>query len=146
MWQPEKNRSVAPLQQWPEAEAPNETGSHVLVSKVTTNPERPSGTQPGKMNDTILRQDVKNNGSLPEIRKVRLASGKTLRLLAQDLFGDREFWVYIYLENKSQINNPNSVPAGTELIVPDRIKYGINAADSGSVAKAKSQGNKILQR
>lgn len=96
------------------------------------------------MNDSIPRQDVKNNGSLSEARKVRLASGKTLRLLAQDLFGDREFWVYIYLENKSQINNPNSVLAGMELIVPDRIKYGINAADPGSVARAKSQGNKIL--
>ena len=114
--QPEKNKSVAILQQWPEAEV-----------KINMPP-----------------QEFKTDIPIPEVKKVRLANGKTLRLLAQDLFGDREFLVYIYLENKSQINNPNSVTAGTELIVPDRIKYGINAADPGSVARAKNQGNKIL--
>lgn len=116
VWQPGKNESTGASQQWQEAEV--KTNAPLQVLKADT--------------------------SLPEAKKVRLADGKTLRLLAQDLFGDREFWVYIYLENKSRIINPNRVPAGTELVVPDRIKYGINAADPVSVATAKNQGNKIL--
>ncbi|MDR2816627.1 MAG: hypothetical protein LBB62_08005, partial [Proteiniphilum sp.] len=47
-----------------------------------------------------------------EPEKTILQEGKTLRLLALDLFGNREFWVYIYLENRDKIPNPNRVPAG----------------------------------
>lgn len=81
-----------------------------------------------------------------EMEKITLPEGKTLRLLALDIFGDREFWVYIYLENKDKIPNPNKVPAGTVLVLPDRSVYSINAADPHSVAKAKSLGNEVLMR
>jgi hypothetical protein len=65
-------------------------------------------------------------------------------LLALDLWGNREFWVYIYLTNKDKIPNPNKVPSGTILVLPDISVYSINAADPHSVAKAKSLGNELL--
>lgn len=68
-----------------------------------------------------------------------------MRLLALDFFGDREFWVYIYFENKDKISNPNRVPSGIELVLPDRSSYFINAADPQSVLKAKSLGTEILR-
>ncbi len=80
-----------------------------------------------------------------EVKKVILPQGKTLRLLALDLFGNREFWVYIYLQNKNKIPNPNRVPSGIELVLPDKSIYFINAADSQSVLKAKSLGTEILR-
>lgn len=83
-------------------------------------------------------------GKEPE--KTVLPEGKTLRLLALDLFGDREFWVYIYLENRDRILNPNKVPSGMELVLPDRLTYSIDAADPQSVAKAKSLANEVLER
>lgn len=76
--------------------------------------------------------------------KIVLAEGKTLRLLAEDLFGNREFWVYIYLENKDKIPNPNKVSSGTELVLPDKDTYFIDASDPQSVAKAKSLGEKMM--
>ncbi|MPN53224.1 hypothetical protein SDC9_200888 [bioreactor metagenome] len=79
------------------------------------------------------------------MKKVILPQGKTLRLLALDLFGNREFWVYIYLQNKDKIPNPNRVPSGIELVLPDKSIYFINAADSQSVLKAKSLGTEILR-
>ena len=79
-----------------------------------------------------------------EVEKIILPEGKTLRLLALDLFGDREFWVYIYLENRDKIPNPNRVPSGTELLLPDKSAYSIDAADPRSVAKAKSLGDEVL--
>lgn len=144
MWQPRKNESTVVFQQLPEAGVLSMSRSEILRSEATENHDVSSGTLTDSTGANTLHREVKNKLSLPEVKKIRLADGKTLRLLAQDLFGDREFWVYIYLENKSQINNPNRVPAGTELTVPDPTKYGINAADPGSVAKAKNQGNKIL--
>ena len=79
-----------------------------------------------------------------EATRVRLTQGKTLRILALELFGSREFWIYIYLENKEQIINPNQVPVGLELIVPDQAKYGIDANDPRSVLKAKEMSKNVL--
>jgi nucleoid DNA-binding protein len=79
-------------------------------------------------------------------KKTVLPPGKTLRLLAEDVYGNREFWVYIYLENKDKIRNPNRVPSGIELRLPDRAAYAIDAADPQSVAKAKALGYEILAK
>ncbi len=80
----------------------------------------------------------------PEV--VVLSGGKTLRILAEEKFGNREFWVYIYLKNKSKIKNPNVVSAGTELIIPDISEYDINATNPQSIAKAKALGDDELKR
>lgn len=80
-----------------------------------------------------------------EVKKVRLEQGKTLRLLALDLFGSREFWVYIYLENQDQIPNPNQVPTGLELVIPHKEKYDIDVNNPSSISKAKEMGTKILR-
>ncbi|WP_298646114.1 hypothetical protein [uncultured Proteiniphilum sp.] len=92
--------------------------------------------------------EVEPVATLPkkEPEKTVLPAGKTLRLLALDLFGNREFWVYIYLENRNKIHNPNRVPSGTELLLPDRSTYSIDAADPQSIAKAKSLGNEVLKK
>jgi nucleoid DNA-binding protein/nucleoid-associated protein YgaU len=81
-----------------------------------------------------------------EPEKAILLAGKTLRLLAEDIYGNREFWVYIYLENKDKIRNPNKVSSGMELLLPDKAVYSIDAADPQSVAKAKSLGDAILEK
>ena len=38
-------------------------------------------------------------------------------------YGHKTFWVYIYEENKMKIKNPNNVPIGTVLVIPDPDKY-----------------------
>ncbi|HMM15947.1 MAG TPA: hypothetical protein PKC47_00195 [Petrimonas sp.] len=82
---------------------------------------------------------------LPErLEKVVVQKGKTLRLIAEEKFGNREFWVYIYLKNKDKIENPNVVAVGTELIIPDSSEYDIDASDTQSVAKAKVLGDDFL--
>jgi hypothetical protein len=81
-----------------------------------------------------------------EEEKIIIEEGKTLRLVAEDKFGSREFWIYIYLENQNKIKNPNIVPVGLELFVPDASEYGINAADPQSIAKAKALGEEMLGR
>lgn len=73
-----------------------------------------------------------------------LCKGQTLRTIALELFGSKEFWVYIYQENVHNIENPNVISVGTELQIPNRIKYDINPYNPQSVAKAKEKGDKIL--
>lgn len=74
----------------------------------------------------------------------RVQSGETLRLIALDLYGNREFWVYLYLENMKRIENPNLVPVGTMLTIPDSSSYPIDASDPRSVERAKKLGDEML--
>lgn len=105
-------------------------------------------TVPSVVDPETVRQE-EASVTVPEEQEVKttiLSKGQTLRVLALDLFGNKEFWVYIYLENKDKIPNPNRVPSGLELSLPDRATYSINAEDAQSVAKAKSLGNKVLAK
>ncbi len=97
--------------------------------------------------DTLAAEELLLPTPAPEkeIETVRLGKGETLRILAEKLFGNREFWVYIYLENKHIIADPNRVPAGISLLVPDTRQYGIDAADPASVQSAKQQGDSLFQ-
>jgi nucleoid DNA-binding protein/nucleoid-associated protein YgaU len=46
---------------------------------------------------------------------VNLNAGNRLTLLALEYYGHKVFWVYIYLDNKDVIENPNDIPVGTKL-------------------------------
>lgn len=75
-----------------------------------------------------------------------LGEGKTLRLLALELFGDKAFWVYIYQENIDIIPNPNIITSGLKLKIPDIDKYFIRKDDSESISKAIQEGVRVLER
>lgn len=114
---------------------------------IALSPPLETVASPQQVEPVISLVSVNPVDELPgrKIEKTFLPQGKTLRLLALDLFGNREFWVYIYLENKDKISNPNRVPSGIELLLPDKSAYSIDAEDSQSVAKAKSLGNEVLK-
>lgn len=113
--------------------------------KDSLNHNRPSSqTSPATMISSVESVRMKE---LPEsLEKVVLQEGKTLRLIAEDKLGNREFWVYIYLKNKNKIKNPNIVSVGTELIIPDPSEYNIDASDPQSIAKAKALGDDELKK
>lgn len=82
--------------------------------------------------------------SEPVIETIR--SGVFLTTLSRKYFGHKAFWVYIYEENKGVIKNPNQVPIGTRVVIPDAAKYHIDAKNSRSVDEAKALAVKILSR
>jgi nucleoid DNA-binding protein len=75
-----------------------------------------------------------NNTSNPKVRKI--TSGSTLRLIALEEYGNKAFWIYLYLENKDRIPNPNNVSVGTEIVIPPAAKYGIDNNSQESIRKA----------
>ena len=94
------------------------------------------------------RSSFKPNTSLRKVgeKKLLLPKGSTLRMVAEDVYGNREFWVYIYLENKQFLKNPNVIDQGTELTLPDPSQYDIDPNNTQSVAKAKLLGDEILKK
>lgn len=47
------------------------------------------------------------------------------------------FWIYIYLENKEAIKDPDNIPIGLTLRIPDPRRYGIDKNDPKSVKRAQ---------
>lgn len=88
-----------------------------------------------KTTESKIRQDVVTEVVRP---------GVFLTTIALKHYGNKAFWVYIYRENKSVIPNPNHVPVGTKLIIPEKSKYGINADDKNAIEKAKALATEIL--
>ncbi len=64
-------------------------------------------------------------------------AGNFLTKMARRHYGDSKFWIYIYLENKDKISDPDNLPDGLVVTVPPAAKYGIDAADKESVRKAE---------
>lgn len=94
------------------------------------------------------RSQVTPAAEQPAVRPVveTIRSGVFLTTLARKYFGHKAFWVYIYEENKGVIKNPNQVPIGTRVVIPDAAKYHIDAKNSRSVDEAKALAVKILSR
>lgn len=75
-----------------------------------------------------------------------ITSKNFLTRMARRHYGNGHFWVYIYEENRSKIENPNNVRPGTVLVIPDAKKYGINKDDEESVKKAIKKEGEIQSK
>ncbi len=67
-----------------------------------------------------------------------------LTRIARKHYGNRDFWVYIYEENKDIIPNPNRIKPGTVVVIPPREKYGIDPDNPESVLKAKKESTRLF--
>ena len=66
-----------------------------------------------------------------------------LDLLALKYYGNKKFWVYIYIDNRKSIPNPEALEVGTKIFIPGLSKYGVDVNDPSSVEKAIEIENKI---
>ena len=91
------------------------------------------------------------NAAQPEAKEkiipksVRLTAGSSLRQIAEEYYGDRVFWVYIYEYNKDKIKNYNNIPVGTEVKLPLPRTYGINAGNKSSIQKAEQKQTELYR-
>lgn len=74
--------------------------------------------------------------SFKEVKIIKIKENDRLTYLAEEYYGNRVFWVYIYQFNRTVIRNPDVITLGMELILPDPAVYGINANDSASIRRA----------
>lgn len=70
--------------------------------------------------------------------------GTNLYRMSRKHYGSDKFWVYIYEENKAKYPNPNTIPVGAVLHIPQLEKYGAKASDPASIATAKKKQGEIF--
>lgn len=98
------------------------------------------------VNDTTTKTKEATVQIDEPLETIQMIAGKTLRLIALDKYGSREFWVYIYFKNKDKIQNPNVIPIGLKLELPRKDEYDIDPNNPESVAKAKKLGDEIMKK
>ena len=70
-----------------------------------------------------------------------------LPALAEQKYGNRIFWVYIYEANMDKISSPVNIPTGTELRIPNLLEdYKVDVMDSMEIRRAGERADIILKR
>jgi nucleoid-associated protein YgaU len=77
-------------------------------------------------------------------KQVTVTAGQRLTSIALDEYGDKAFWIYIYMENKSILSNPDVLPVGVRISLPPAEKYGIDNNDPASVQRAIDLASEFL--
>lgn len=82
----------------------------------------------------------------PEVVTDTVRPGNYLSVMARRHYGNSKFWVYIYLENKDQIRNPDNLEDGMVLTIPPRAKYDIDPESKESLKKADREAYRVMQQ
>ena len=118
-------------------------GKQEMTSSRTTPP--PSTMTPVEATptiDTVAPIDsvapAADTTAQPEIlTTVTLGNGDYLARYARRYLGRSEYWIYIYLANKEQIEDPDNIPLGTEIKIPSPQSVGITGNEEVDLAEAK---------
>lgn len=126
-----------PTEQSSVAETAREATPHSTEEETLPAENNPAPTVVSEKETTPVADPV-DVQALPPIAVHRLGRGDRLTLLALEFYGSKDFWVYIYEENKDVMPNPNRLSIGLEVKIPDPRKYAIDADSPSSLAKAKA--------
>jgi nucleoid-associated protein YgaU len=75
-----------------------------------------------------------------------VSPGNFLTVMARRHYGNPKFWVYIYLENKDKIKDPDSLESGMVVVIPPAEKYGIDSSNPESLKKAEREAYRVLNQ
>lgn len=75
-----------------------------------------------------------------------ITTTRYLTTVAQEHYGNFNFWPYIYEENKALLGHPNRIKPGTKIVVPQLSKYGVDPKKKSDIDKAKRKGVEIYSR
>lgn len=124
---------------------PEETDSVKVASSVEETTETEAAIAPtATVQEPVKADPVSAAKSAVVTDTVR--RGYLLVNMAKKYFGSKDYWGYIYEENKAKIPNPNNVPAGLVVIIPPAEKYGIVPGDAESQRKAQAKVTEILKK
>ncbi len=111
----------------PEAKAPETKAPETKPAASTTQATKPTAATSSKADvyDTVTTN---------------------LAALSKKHYGDKAYWVYIYLENQKLIPNPNKVGSNVRLKIPPLEKYATQSTEAQRKAAANQKAAEILAK
>ena len=101
-----------------------------------------AATDTVKPDSAVVSEDSVKNVE-PVIYKVKNKSSY-LSNISRKYYDHYIFWIYIYLENKDKIKDPDNLVVGMELVIPPAEKYGIDKDDPKSIERAEAEIEKTF--
>ncbi len=80
------------------------------------------------------------------VRYDTITKTRYLTTMSREYYGNYHFWPYIYEENKAILGHPDRIRPGTQVVVPELSKYGVDPKNPADVEKAKRKGTEIYSR
>lgn len=115
----------------PETIAVEKTDSVSSATKASTEVDTASAVVTPSQTASVVLDTVRGN--------------RYLTTMALEHYGKKKFWVYIYLENKSSLTDPDNIAPNTVVVIPPADKYGIKAGDKASEADAERQAQLVYR-
>lgn len=125
---------------------------HIVTSDTTimepgTTPAEADSINSVGQNDSIASQvPVKTNNLTTKTITDTVRADRFLTTMALEHYGKKKFWVYIYKENQSILNDPDNIAPNTVVIIPPAEKYGIKPGDKQSEADAERLAEEIFSK
>ena len=79
------------------------------------------------------------------IGETTIRPGLFLTMVALQNYGDKAYWIYLYLYNTDRIKNPNNVPVGTKIRVPKLDETLVNGPSDEQLNLAKEVRLKFVK-
>ncbi len=115
----------------------------VAATAVTANTEEIAPTKPSDANPN--ESEITANAETAKVYDT-ITKSRYLTTMAKDHYGNFNLWPYIYEENKAILGHPDRIKPGTQVVVPDLKKYGVDPTNPKDIAKAKRKGVEIYSR
>jgi len=77
--------------------------------------------------------------------RVPVENRTDLTELAEKNYGNRAFWIYIYLANRDKITSPVNIPDGVEVTIPNLAEYGVKLGDGEDIKSAVDRANQLAR-
>ena len=119
------------------------TGLLFLLFPKESREEAPLTEIVAEMPDT-LHTKTEVSAAQASLPRDTIESGETLVKLARKYYGEKEYWVYLYFQNKNAIRDPNNVPIGTVLEIPKLDVFALKADPKKALREAKDWAFVIL--
>jgi len=116
---------------------PEEKDTFAAENAMETGIESPVANPIEEKTEQQLAAKETTTAATPDVKIRKIAAGERLTIIALQEYGSKDFWVYLYEENKATIKNPGNILVGSKIIIPLASKYGIDKNDPESIKKAK---------
>ena len=137
------NASVAYTDALAQADAQTDTDEQAVADNHTAEGES-ADTNDGTEPETLQTDEPEQRVYEDFLGTITLNKGSRLAHLARKYYGSPYFWVYLYEANKEVIPNPNVIPNGTKIRIPNLPPSMVDPNDPKAIERAKQIEKEIL--
>lgn len=120
----------------------------VVTQNISTG-EKEINAQPATVTDQPYEEEILEEENEPEPPSPvydTVTKTRYLTTIAQEHYGNFNFWPYIYEENSDILGHPDRIKPGTQVVVPPLLKYGVDVQNRQDIETAKKKGYQIYAR